>query len=373
MERARLHVSERNDLGQNSIGVVHAKQERPPRGTPSPPRTRTRLVLLGTAGGSVYYAEQSRRGVGSAVVIDGSIYLIDCGEGVAARYRQAGLGPPGFTHGLEDLQAVFFSHLHSDHTIGYPGLLVAGFLNGLRNRTEPIQIYGPGPRVSVQDMFADRPANILVNPQNPMPGTADLTRDLLAAYATDLNERALRRGSGANPEASFDARDIQLPAGIEYELGGDPAPEMEPFAVHEDANVRVLATLVDHRPAFPAFGFRFETPDGVIVFSGDTRPTHNVIRLARGADILVHEVIAVPAMERLLVEPAARARLGDIASSHTAADAVGSVASAAGVTKLVLSPVLPPTADDSDFDIVRATFAGEIVVGRDLDQIAVGR
>jgi len=225
----------------------------------------------------------------------------------------------------------------------------------------------------VKDMFADRPASVLVNPQNPMPGTADLTRDLLAAYATDLNERALRRGSGANPEASFDARDIQLPAGIEYELGGDPAPEMEPFAVHEDANVRVLATLVDHRPAFPAFGFRFETPDGVIVFSGDTRPTHNVIRLARGADILVHEVIAVSAMERLLVEPAARARLGDIASSHTTADAVGSVASAAGVTRLVLSPVLPPTADDSDFDIVRATFAGDIMVGRDLDQIAVGR
>jgi hypothetical protein len=106
MERARLHVSERNDLGQNSIGVVHAKQERPPRGTLSPPRTRTRLVLLGTAGGSVYYAEQSRRGVGSAVVIDGSIYLIDCGEGVAARYRQAGLGPPGFTHGLEGRPAV---------------------------------------------------------------------------------------------------------------------------------------------------------------------------------------------------------------------------------------------------------------------------
>jgi len=77
-------------------------------------------------------------------------------------------------------------------------------------------------------------------------------------------------------------------------------------------------------------------------------------------------------MERLLVEPAARARLGDIASSHTAADAVGSVASAAGVTKLLESSS-PPTADDSDFDIVRATFAGEIVVGRDLDQIAVGR
>lgn len=320
----------------------------------------------------MYYADQTRRGVASAVVVDDSVYLIDCGEGVAARYRQAGLGPPGFSHGLEALRVIFFSHLHSDHTVGYPGLLVAGFLNGLRNRTEPVQVFGPGRRASAKEMFADRPASILVNAQNPMPGTADLTRDLLAAYATDLNERALRRGSAASPEASFDAREIQLPAGIEYTLGGDPAPEMEPFVVHEDANVRVLATLVDHRPAFPAFGFRFETPDGVIALSGDTRPTQNVIRLARGADILVHEVIAMPAMERVVVEPAARARLDDIASSHTKAEAVGSVASAAGVKTLVLSPVLPPTADDADFDIVRATFAGEIRVGRDLDQIAVG-
>ena len=130
-----------------------------------------------------------------------------------------------------------------------------------------------------------------------------LTRAILNAYASDLNERALRQGRPANPEVSFDVHEFQLPPGADDDPSGDPAPEMEPSAIYEDANVRVTATLVDHRPCFPAFGFRFETPDGVIAFSGDTRPTGNVVRLAHDADILVHEVISRPAMERLMPEP----------------------------------------------------------------------
>jgi ribonuclease BN (tRNA processing enzyme) len=102
-----------------------------------------RLVLLGTAGGSVYYPDQRRRGMASAVVAGDAVYLIDCGEGVATRYRQAGLGPATFHHGLDNLRAIFFTHLHSDHTVGYPGILVAGVMNGLRSVTQPIQVYGP--------------------------------------------------------------------------------------------------------------------------------------------------------------------------------------------------------------------------------------
>jgi ribonuclease BN (tRNA processing enzyme) len=343
------------------------------RATVSATGFRTRLVLLGTAGGSIYYPGHGRRGVASAVVIGDAIYVVDCGEGVATRYRQAGLGPPGSGHGLEDLRAIFFTHLHSDHTLGYPGLLVAGFQNGLRYQTRPIQVYGPGRRGSIEALFAGRPAGVLVNSENPMPGTVHLTRGILAAYATDLNERALRQARSANPDASFDAHDIQLPAGTDDDPSGDPAPEMEPFAVYEDANVRVTATLVDHRPCFPAFGFRFETSDGVIVFSGDTRPNGNVVRLARDADVLVHEVVSRPAMERLLPGPQARAQLDVIVGYHTEVEEVGQIASAAGVKKLVLSPVLPPTAVAEDFEAARETFAGEVVVGHDLDQVGVTR
>jgi len=333
---------------------------------------RSRLVLLGTAGGSAYYPDQLRRGVASAVLVGDAVYLVDCGEGVGLGYRQAGLGPAVFGHGLDELRAIFFTHLHSDHTVGYPTLLVAGFLNGLRRRTEPIKVYGPGRRGSTEALFGELPAGVLVSPENPMPGTVDLTRGILAAYATDLNERAVRYARPVNPEESFDVHDIELPAGTDDDPSGDPAPDMEPFAVYEDANVRVTATLVDHRPCFPTFGFRFETPDGAIVFSGDTRPNDNLIRLARDADVLVHDVVSRPAMERMLPDPAARERIDAIVGYHTMVEEVGRIASAAGVKTLVLSPLLPPNAADEDFRAAGLDFAGLVILGRDLDQIGIG-
>jgi ribonuclease BN (tRNA processing enzyme) len=333
---------------------------------------RSRLVLIGTAGGSSYYPNQWRRGVASAVVVGETVYLVDCGEGVGLGYRQAGLGPAAFGHGLDNLRAIFFTHLHSDHTVGYPGLLVAGFLNGLRNRTDPIKVYGPGRRGSTEVLFRDLPNGVLVTPENSMPGTVDLTRGIQAAYAADLNERALRYARPVNPESSFEVHDIELPPGTDDDPSGDPAPQMEPFVVYEDANVRASATLVDHRPCFPTFGFRFETPDGVVVFSGDSRPNDNLIRLARDADILVHEVVSRQAMERMLPEPAARARLDAIVGYHTMVEEVGRIASAASVKTLVLSPVLPPNATDEDFRAAGLGFAGLVILGQDLDQIGVG-
>jgi ribonuclease BN (tRNA processing enzyme) len=341
-----------------------------PRDRSSAAGSRTRIVLLGTAGGSVYYPGQSRRGVATAVVLGSAVYLVDCGEGAATRYRQTGLGSPESAHGLEDLRAIFLTHLHSDHTLGYPGVLVAGFQNGLQYRTEPVQIHGPGGRPASDAMFAGRPLGVLVNSEHPLPGTAHLTRTILTAYASDLNERALRQGRPTHPEMSFDVHELQLPPGTDDDPSADPAPAMDPFGVYKDENVRVTATLVDHRPSFPAFGFRFETPEGVIAFSGDTRPTANVVRLARDADILVHEVISRPAMERLM--PGRVSALDAIVAYHTSVDDVGRIATAAGVKKLVLSPILPPTAADGDFEVVRATFAGEMLVGHDLDEIVVG-
>jgi ribonuclease BN (tRNA processing enzyme) len=330
----------------------------------------TRLVLLGTAAGSVYTPDQVRRGSASAVVVGDAVYLVDCGEGVATRYRQAGLGPATFQHGIDHLRAIFFTHLHSDHTVGYPGLLVAGVLNGLSYVTRPIRVYGPGRRASTEATVAGRPADRVVNPQNPMPGTVDLTRGILSAYATDLNER-LRSPSAANPEHVFEAHDIQLPAGTDDDPIGVPSPAMEPFVVYQDENVRVLATLVDHGPCFPAFGFRFETPDGVIVFSGDTRPSDNLVRMASGADILVHEAVSRPAMERLFMEPEARPRLDTIIGQHTTIEQVDRIAAVAQVQKLVLSPLLPPNAPDEEFVTARPEFTGPAIVGQDLAQITL--
>jgi ribonuclease BN (tRNA processing enzyme) len=204
-----------------------------------------------------------------------------------------------------------------------------------------------------------------------MPGTMDLTRSILAAYATDLNERALRHERPVNPEASFRVHDIRLPPGTDDDPGGNPAPEMKPSVVYDDANVRVTATLVDHRPCFPTFAFRFETPDGAIVFSGDTRRNDNLIQLARGADILVHEVMSRAALERQLTELRWRGRIDAIVGYHTTVEEVDQVAAAANVKTLVLSPISPPNATDEELRAERS-FSGQIIVGQDLDQIGVG-
>ncbi len=304
------------------------------------------------------------------MVAGDGVYLIDCGDGVAAQYRRAGLGPAGSGHGLDHLRAIFLTHLHSDHTIGYPGLLIAGVLNGLSKVAQPIQVYGPGRQEPAAVLSGDRGSGRVVNPQDPVPGVVELTHGIFAAFATDLNER-LRSPHVVNPESVFEPHEITLPAEARSDPSRDPAPRTEPFLLYEDPNVRVTATLVDHRPCFPAFGFRFETADGVIVFSGDTRPNENLVRMARGADILVHEVISKPAMERHLSEPAARARLDGILRTHTTVEEVDAVARAAGVGKLVLSHVVPPNAAADEFRPARPEFDGEVIVGEDLDQITL--
>ena len=112
------------------------------------------------------------------------------------------------------------------------------------------------------------------------------------------------------------------------------APPMDPVVIYpeDDHGVQVSAVLVQHAPVFPAFGFRFDTPQGSVVFSGDTGPCDNVVRLAAGADVLVHEVIDVDALtQRITRLPNYEAVRNHLASSHTAPEQVGEIAARAGV------------------------------------------
>jgi ribonuclease BN (tRNA processing enzyme) len=159
-----------------------------------------------------------------------------------------------------------------------------------------------------------------------------------------------------------------------HELG-DLGPE--PVVVHpeDDHGVQVTAVLVEHAPVFPAFGFRFDTPSGSVAFSGDTGPCDAVVRLARGADILVHEVIDVDRLtarlRRLRNYEAIRAHLSN---SHSAPEDVGTIATRAGVDTLVLSHLVPGDDEISGAEWearVRPTFAGRVVCGTDLDEFAL--
>jgi ribonuclease BN (tRNA processing enzyme) len=144
--------------------------------------------------------------------------------------------------------------------------------------------------------------------------------------------------------------------------------------VMQDENVKVTAALVHHPPVVPAFGYRFDARDRSIVISGDTAPSDNLIKLAQGADVLVHDALYVPGVDRLVAGvPNATSLKQSIMSHHTTAEDAGRVAQAAGVKTLVLSHLVPP--DDSTvtdqmwIDAARVHFRGPVIVGKDLLEI----
>ena len=145
-------------------------------------------------------------------------------------------------------------------------------------------------------------------------------------------------------------------------------------AVMQDENVKVTCALVDHPPVTPAFGYRFDMADRSIVFSGDTNRSENLVKLAKGADVLVHEAMYLPALDRLVARvPNASTLKKHLVDSHTSAEDCGRVATEAGVKTLVLSHLVP--ADDPLvteqmwIEAARSRFKGEIVVARDLMEI----
>ena len=285
-----------------------AQQERP----------RTRLVLLGTAGGPTPKAKAAAPA--QAIVVGDRIYLVDCGDGVARQLALAKLP-------VRDLRAVFITHQHSDHNAGYGPLFLLGWPGGL---SEPVDTYGPPPLV-------------------------EMTKQLLDAYRYDIE---LRMRDEGRPALARLVRPHEITAGGE---------------VFKDDRVRVTAALNDHPPIEHSFAYRFDTADRSIVISGDTRYSENVIKLARGADVLVHEVVSREFWERPGgLQPPDVVR--HILASHTDAPDVGRVAAAAGVGMLVLSHYVPTEGPGAPSDEqwiagVRRHFKGKVVVGTDLMEL----
>ncbi len=341
---------------------------------PSPEGCRTRLVLLGTAGGPPWYAGTTRAGIASALVVGDRYYLIDAGHGVGQRLRAAELG--AHDRPLSRLRAVFLTHLHSDHVIDLNNVLVEGVANGLEQVDRPVQIWGPGNRGAVPPLFGPPPAPPVTAPENPTPGTAETVGLLVRAFATDINDRSFDNRL-PTPDRLYSGHDVPIPAELVDDPNGDPHPRMSPVKFYEDDRVRVSATLVQHAPVFPALAFRFDTDDGSVVFSGDTGPSENLIELAQGADILVHEVIDREWAEEGLF-PAPRTPQQDaivqhLLHAHTQVDQVGPIADAAGVPTLVLSHLVPGDWPEHKWRRAQRGYSGELIVGRDLDTFGVGR
>src|SRR5687767_7676777 len=248
----------------------------------------TRLILLGTGGGPRPRTASS--GAAQVIISNGVAYVVDCGDGVARQLVFAGVP-------LTTLRHIFITHHHSDHNADYGNLILLAWAAGLRTQ---VDAWGPPPLAEMTDLF-------------------------FRMNAFDISTRI--RDEGRVPLAPL----VKV-----HELtGGGP--------VMRDENVKVTAALVNHPPVVPAFGYRFDAADRSIVISGDTAPCDALIRLAEGADVLVHEAMYVPAVERMVARvPNATALRQSILSHHTSAEDAGRVAQAAGVKVLVLSHLVPP-------------------------------
>jgi ribonuclease BN (tRNA processing enzyme) len=307
-------ISRRAFLAASSSCLAYAALA----GAAQAPTRRTRLVLLGTAGGPTPKARSSAPA--QAIVVGDRIYLVDCGDGVARQLALAKLP-------VRDLRAVFITHQHSDHIAGFGPLFLLGWTAGLAN---PVDAYGP-------------------------PPLTEMTARLLDAYRYDIELRIADEG-----------RAPLAPLLRPHEITG--AGE-----VFKDDRVRVTAVLNDHPPIRHSFAYRLDTADRSIVISGDTRYSENVVKLARGADVLVHEVVSRDYWERAGA-PQTASVVRHILASHTDAADVGRVADAAGVGLLVLSHYVPtegpgtPT-EDEWLAGVRRTFKGKVVLGRDLMEL----
>ena len=209
--------------------------------------TRTRVVLLGTGTPN---ADPDRSGPALAVVVNGQTYLVDCGPGVvrrAAAAHRAGVDALA----VKKLTHVFITHLHSDHTLGYPDLV---FTPWVLDRDAPLEAYGP-------------------------PGLAKMTEHILEAYEQDIRIRI----DGLEPANTTG-----------YQVN---VHEIAPGLIYQDNNVRVIAFPVRHGSWRHAYGLRFEAEDRTIVVSGDTVPCARLVEAARGCDILVHEVYSQAGFE----------------------------------------------------------------------------
>lgn len=311
--------------------------------------SQVHVHLLGTAGGAATYVRgdgQAPHGAASALEVDGRLYLVDAGQGVSRQlarirardHRDDGVGA------FKRLEAVFLSHLHSDHTMDLANLVLCAPNHGWPSRRVPV--YGPGP----------------VGGDTPVPGTTDLLHALSVAFRGDFLNRGGRTGD-ANPFAELVvAQDILPPDG--------PA-QAEPWLVAEDERVRVTAALVDHGQTYPSLAYRFDTARGAVVFSGDTAPSDSLVALARDAELLVHEVMHPSIVDWLAkADPGFTTELGAaVMSKHTDVADVGAIAERAGVRRLILSPIAPGHLPDHAWSVFGDS--AQVVVGKDLMRLTL--
>lgn len=277
--------------------------------------TSTKVVLLGTGNPN---PDPEHSGCSVAIVVNGTPYIVDFGPGLIRQAAQMSPRYGGTIEGLstKNIKRAFLTHLHSDHTVGYPDLILTPWVMG---RDEPLQVYGP-------------------------EGIKKMTEHILEAYEDDIKYRLY----GLEPANDKGWRVI--------------ANEISEGPVYEDDNVKVEAFPVNHGSWPNAFGYRFTTPDKVIVISGDTAPSDKIIEYSRDADILLHEVYYKEGFDKK----------DDFwkkyhSKNHTSTHELAEIAREARLGMVVLYHILFWGGTDDDLlREMREKYDGEVVVGSDL-------
>jgi ribonuclease Z len=270
------------------------------------PPPRSRVILLGTGTPN---ADPARSGPAVAIVVDSNTYIVDAGAGIVRRAAAAKIAMPS-------LRVAFITHLHSDHTVGLPDLMLSPWVLG---RTVPLDVYGP-------------------------PGTTAMVDHLQAAYVEDIEIR-LHGGEPSN-KSGYGGKGHDVPAGV----------------VYRDSLVSVSAFEVPHGKWPHAYGYRFRTPDRTIVISGDTSPSDAVAQACNGCDVLVHEIISSESLKGRTAEWQTYHR-----AYHTPGYELGDVATKARPKLLVLYHQIPTGVTDAELvREVHMRFHGVVVSGKDL-------
>lgn len=282
--------------------------------------TATRVILLGTKGGP-RLGEAGRSNPSTLIMINDVPYLVDCAYGTSKQLITAGVA-------LNRVRYVFITHHHSDHNLDFGPLLYNAWITGQPTR---VDAYGP-------------------------TGMNQLARDFFKYLKFDIETRMADEGR-PDPNSLITAHEVSKPG-----------------VVMRNDDVKVSACLVRHPPIKQAYAYRFDAKDRSIVISGDTAYAPELAEFAKGADVLVHEVMYLPGIEALIRRlPNAKRLREHLMAAHTLPEDVGKIAAQAGVKTLVLSHFVPgddaSITDEQWSEGVRTHFKGRVVVGKDLMEI----
>jgi ribonuclease BN (tRNA processing enzyme) len=279
-----------------------------------------RIILLGTKGGPPP-GTSGRSNPSTVILINDVAYVIDCGYGVSRQLILAGVA-------LDRIRYVFITHHHSDHNLEYGPLLYNAWVSP---KPPTIDAYGP-------------------------VGLQQLTRGFFAYQKFDIDTRI-------GDEGMTDLR--KLVSVHEFAAAG---------AVMQNDDVKVTSCRVRHPPISQAYAYRFDTKGRSVVISGDTAYAPDLAQFAKGADVLVHEAMYLPAIAALVKRATNASRLREhLVASHTSTEDVGRIAADAAVKTLVLSHLIPgddPAITDEEWaEGARRHFKGRVIVGKDLMEI----